>query len=145
MRAFIRWSAGLLVLGAVLAGGSVAATRFFTPPHSEIATIAARRGEFVVLTHARGTLRAVQSSMVIVPNVGGTLMITDMKPAGAEVHKDEVALTFDREDLQNAVDSAKSRVEEAEQTIRKSQADIDIKAHSDQVDLMKAQFAVRRA
>src|ERR1700730_7793618 len=97
IRAIVKWSLGVIVLAAVLAGASLAATRFFTPPHTEIATIAARRGEFVVVTHTRGTLRAVKSSMVIVPNVGGTLMITEMKPSGAEVHKDEVAMTFDRE------------------------------------------------
>jgi multidrug resistance efflux pump len=141
----IRWSIGLLLVVAALAGGGVAATRYFTPAHVEIATILARRGEFVIATHTHGTLRALSSSMMVAPNVGGTLMITDVKPAGTEIKKDQVALSFDREDLQNSVDSAASRVDEAEQTIRKSQADIAIKAHSDQVDLMKAGFAVRRA
>ena len=141
----IRWSIGLLLVVAALAGGGVAATRYFTPAHVEIATILARRGEFVIATHTYGTLRALSSSMMVAPNVGGTLMITDVKPVGTEIKKDQVALSFDREDLQNSVDSAASRVEEAEQTIRKSQADIAIKAHSDQVDLMKAGFAVRRA
>lgn len=141
----IRWALGLLLVVALVAGGGFAATKYFTPPHVEIATIAARRGEFVIATHTYGTLRALSSSMMVAPNVGGTLMITELKSVGTEIKKDQVVLSFDREDLQNAVDSAGSRVAEAEQTIRKSQADIAIKAHSDQVDLMKAQFAVRRA
>jgi multidrug resistance efflux pump len=145
MRALLRWGVGLLVVGAVLTGASVEATRYFAPSRIEIATIAARRGEFVVETHTRGTLRAVNSAMMVAPNVGGTLMITTVMPPGASVKKGDVALTFDREDLQNSLDAAISRVDEAEQTIRKAKADAAIKEHSDQVDLMKAGFAVRAA
>ncbi len=99
----------------------------------------------MVETHTRGTLRAENSAMMVAPNVGGTLMITTVMPAGSTVHKGDVALTFDREDLQNALDAAISRVDEADQTIRKANADAAIKEHQDQVDLMKAGFAVRAA
>jgi HlyD family secretion protein len=145
MRTIIKWTVGLLVVGAVLAGASVEATRYFAPPRIEIATSIVRRGEFTVETHTNGTLRAVNSSMMVAPNVGGTLMITTVMPPGTTVHKGDVALAFDREDLQNALDAAISRVDEAQQTIRKANADAAIKQHSDQVDLMKATFAVRRA
>ena len=118
MRAVLKWAAGLLVVGAALAGSSVEATRYFAPPRTEIATVFARKAEFVVETHTYGTLRAVNSAMMVAPNVGGTLMITTLLSPGAAVHKGDVALTFDREDLQNSLDAAISRVDEAEQTIR---------------------------
>jgi HlyD family secretion protein len=145
MRALMKWGAGLVVVAAALAGVSVEATRYFAPPHTELASIIARKGDFVVETHTRGTLRAVSSAMMVAPNVGGTLMITTLMPAGTPIHKGDVALAFDREDLQNALDGAISRVDEAQQTIRKANADAAIKEHQDQVDIMKAGFAVRRA
>ncbi len=145
MKAAVKWILGLLIVGAVLAGASVEATRYFAPPKIEVATILSRNGEFVIETHTRGTLRAVNSAMMVAPNVGGTLMITELAHSGESVKKGDVAMSFDREDMQNNVDAAKSRVEEAEQTIRKANADAAIKRHEDQVDLMKAQFAVRRA
>lgn len=145
MRIVIKWIVGLLVVAAVLAGASVGATRYFAPPKTEIATVAARKGEFVVDTHTHGMLRSVSSSMVTAPVLGGQLLATDITPAGTQVHKDEVVLTFDREDQQNALLGAQSRVDEAEQTIRRAQADAAIKEHQDTVDLMRARFAVRRA
>src|SRR5258707_9333265 len=109
MRTILKWVAGLVVVAGALAGASVGATRYFAPPRTEVPTILARRGEFLVETHTRGALRSVKSGMAMAPSVGGTLMITDLKPAGEFVHKDDIVVAFDREDLQNQADEAKSR------------------------------------
>lgn len=134
-----------LVVVIMLAGAGVLTARLFKPAAAEIPSVLVRRGDFLVKTHAKGDLRAVSSSMVTAPNVGGSLVITTLTSMGAQVKKDEVVLAFDPAELQNNLESFRSRQEEAEQEIKKNRLEAAIREQNDKVELMKAEFAVRRA
>jgi multidrug resistance efflux pump len=136
---------GFLLLIALLTGGGYLVARYFKPPAVEIPVVGVRRGEFLVKTRARGDLRAVKSTLVNAPSIGGSLSIVSLKAMGEPVKEGDVVLAFDPADQQNALDTSRSRLEEAQQSLRKIEADQAIARHTDQVELLKAEFAVRRA
>ncbi len=137
---------GLLVVMAMLAAVGVLAARYFKPAAaSEIPTVAVHRGDFLVKTYARGDLRAVRSAVIVSPNIGGTLLITELASTGAFVKEGEVALAFDPAELQNNLATHQSTLTEAQQEITKNRAEAAVREQNDKVELLKAEFAVRRA
>jgi len=136
---------GFLLLIALLTGGGYLVARYFKPPVVEVPTVNVQKGEFLVKTRSRGDLRAVKSTLVNAPNIGGSLSIITMTPMGEPVKEGQVVLAFDAAEQQNNLDTNQSRLEEAEQSVRKQEADQAITRHTDQVELLKAGFALRRA
>ncbi len=134
-----------LVLIALLAGGGVFVARYFKPTLTEAPTVKVRRGDFLVKTYTRGELRVVKSAMVIAPNIGGSLSITQMASMGGSVQEKQVVLQFDPAEQVYHLQTHQSELDEAQQTIVKSKADSAIQEQQDRVDLMKAEFGVRRA
>ncbi len=134
-----------LLVAGLLAGGGYLVARAFKPQSVDVPTVTVQRGEFLVQTRCKGDLRAVKNGMVNAPNLGGGLVITTLAALGDSVKKDEVVLAFDPSEQENILETSKSTLDEAEQQIRKIEADAAIRAHTDQVDLLKAEFAVRRA
>lgn len=134
-----------LLLVAMLAGAGVLAARYFKPTVPEIPTITVNRGEFLVKTYARGDLRTVHSGLIAVPNIGGALVVTQLAPTGTQVSKDEVVLGFDPAEQQNNLATHNSRLEEADQEIAKNRAEAAVREQTERVELLKAEFAVRRA
>lgn len=134
-----------LLVAGLLAGGGYYVAKAFKPQTVDAPTVTVQRGEFLVQTRCRGDLRAVKSGMVNAPNLGGGLVITTLAALGDSVKKDEVVLAFDPSEQENILETSKSTLDEAQQQIRKIEADAAIRAHTDQVDLLKAEFAVRRA
>lgn len=136
---------GFLVLVAILASAGMLVARYFKPSQSDLPTVSVHRGDMLVKTYTRGELRAVTSALVVAPNIGGTLLISKMAATGTRVEKDEPVLAFDPAEQQNNVAMNESRVSEAEQEITKIKADVAVRTQQEKVDLMKAEFAVRRA
>lgn len=141
----MRIVAAFLLLIALLAGTGVLAARYFKPTVPDIPTVTVSRGEFLVKTYARGDLRTERSGLVVAPNIGGALVITQLAPTGASVSKDELLLAFDPAEQQNHLATHRSRLEEAEQEIAKNRAEAAVREQTNRVELLKAEFAVRRA
>jgi multidrug efflux pump subunit AcrA (membrane-fusion protein) len=134
----------LAVIALIVAGGSYAA-KAIEPRRIEVPTVPVQRGELVIKAHTRGLLRAVQSTGVAAPNFGGSVAITQMAAIGATVGQDDPILAFDSTDQENLLETARSREDEAQQEINKNRADAAIREQQDRVDLLRAEFAVRRA
>jgi multidrug resistance efflux pump len=79
------------------------------------------------------------------PAGGGLLRLVKMAETGSAAHAGDVIMEFDPTEQQYALEQALSQVAEAEQQITKLQADRDVQAAQDRVDLQAAQFDVRRA
>jgi RND family efflux transporter MFP subunit len=137
---------GFLLVVAFLAGAGLLAARYLKPAGPDIPTVQVRRGDFLVKTYTRGDLRAVNSSLVVAPTImGGGLQITELPEMGATVKKGDVVLAFESADVQNHLEMHKWGLNEAAQQINSVQAVSAIREQSDRVDMMRAEFAVRRA
>jgi multidrug resistance efflux pump len=121
--------------GSVLASGpaSLPATRVV-------------RGAIELSVHTNGDLRASRSVLIQAPSVaGGLLRLVTMAETGMPVKTGDLVLEFDPTEQQYNLEQARSQVAEAEQQITKLQADRDAQIAQDRVDLLTAQFDVRRA
>ena len=103
------------------------------------------KGPLRLTVHATGDLRAGRTMTLVAPPVGGMLRIVKMVPTGATVKEGEVIIEFDPADQQFTLEQSKSEVQEAEQEIAKMKADTAAQMAQDEVGLLTARFAVRRA
>jgi len=150
-RAFVRRSLGAVVSIAVIASGVfwlrhrngvvLASADVAGVPTSPVIS-----GPLELAVHTNGELRASKSMMLQAPPGGGGLLrLLKMTETGTAVHAGDVILEFDPTEQQYALEQALSQVAEAEQQIIKLQADRDAQLAQDRVDLLTAQFDVRRA
>jgi len=136
----------VLVLMLALGGGAVVVgLPYLTPRPDEIPTTRPVRGDVAVEVHTIGDLRALRSGALTAPATGGTLQLLTLQPSGSIVKKDEVVIQFDLAEQQYNLEQAKSELHEALQEIAKLQADARVQAADDQVKLLEARYAVRRA
>jgi len=110
-----------------------------------IPTTRVQRGNLELKTYTRGELRPARTIMLVAPPVGGTLQITHLVPTGTRVIPGDIVLQFDPTEQEFNLEQARSEFAQAEQEIVKMEADGDVQAARDQVDLLKARFDVRRA
>jgi multidrug resistance efflux pump len=111
-----------------------------------VPTTRVQRGVLELSVHTRGELRASRSVMIQAPSVGtGLLRLLTMVETGSPVHAGDVILEFDPTEQQYALEQADSQVAESDQQIAKLEADRDAQIAQDRVDLLTAQFDVRRA
>jgi HlyD family secretion protein len=82
---------------------------------------------------------------LVAPAVGGMLRVVRLGSTGAAVRSGDIVVEFDPADQQFALEQARSELAEAEQEITKMKADAAAQAAQDQVSLLTARFAVRRA
>jgi HlyD family secretion protein len=134
----------LLVL-ALLGGAGYMVARLFKPMEVDVPTVAVRRGDLLIKTYTRGDVRAVKSAVITAPNIGGSLSITKLAPMGSFIDDSAVVLAFDPAEQENNLAMHQSTLEEAEQQIIRNEADLAIREQSDKVELLRAEFAVRRA
>lgn len=112
----------------------------------DVPTTRVQRGALELSVHTKGELRASTSAMLQAPPVGGGLLrLLTMAETGTQVRKGDVVLEFDPAEQQYLLEQARSQVAEAEQQIAKLEADRDAQAAQDRVELLTAQFDVRRA
>jgi len=131
----------------VLAAGAAAVIAVPRLPErgTTVPTARITKGPLPLTVHARGDLRAGRTTTLVAPAVGGMLRIVSMVTTGQAVKKDDVVMEFDPADHQFALDQARTEVAEAEQEIAKMKADAAAQAAQDEVSLLTARFAVRRA
>jgi HlyD family secretion protein len=108
-------------------------------------TTRVRRGDVVVRSFTRGELRAVRSATLTAPNLFGTVQVTRLAPLGAFAKEKDLIVEFDDSEVQSRLDSKQLDLESTDEQIKKSEADLAIRNNQDQVDLLKARYAVRRS
>ena len=138
----------LLVIGVPLllvAVASASALQLWRQGKSDLPTVRVVRGNLDLSIHTTGELRSGRSAMVVAPSVAGTLQIVRLATAGSRLQPNDVVVEFDPSEQEFNLEQSRSELEQAEQELVRSKAEADVQAAQDQVELLKARFAVRRA
>ena len=137
-----------LVILALIAGGCYAgyvAIQSLPKDEQTIATVAVRRGDVTVKSYARGELRAVRSATLNAPNLFGTVQVTKLAPLGAFARERDLVVEFDDSEVLSRIEDKQLELDQIDQQITKAEADLAIRGSQDQVELLSARYAVRRA
>src|ERR1700676_513617 len=111
----------------------------------QIATTKVRRGDVVVRSFTRGELRAARSATLIAPNLFGTVQVTRIAPLGSFSRAKDLIVEFDDSEVNSRVEEGELGLEQIDEQIKKAKADLAVASNQDQVDLLTAQFNVKRA
>ncbi|MGJ5815111.1 HlyD family efflux transporter periplasmic adaptor subunit [Paludibaculum fermentans] len=137
-----------LILIAVVLGAGYGVYRFFqgmSARQQSLPTTKVRRGDVVVRSFTRGELRAVRTATLAAPNLFGTVQVTKLAPLGALAREKNLIVEFDDSEVLSRLESRQLELEQVDEQIKKAQADLAIRNNQDQVDLLRARYAVRRA
>src|SRR5690349_2912914 len=136
----------LLALAAVLgAGWAVYAVYQQLPQRQQRVPVAkVRRGDVVIRAYTRGELRATRSVTLAAPNLFSSVQVTRLAPLGSFAHEKDLIVEFDDSERRAQLEETMLEVEQTDEQIKKSEADLAIRDNQDQVDLLKARYDVRR-
>ena len=137
-----------LVVLAVVVGAAWASYHFvqqLPQRQSLIPTTKVRQGDIVVKTFARGELRAVRSATLTAPNLFGTVQVTKLAEIGSFARDKDLVVEFDDAELLSRLEEKQLEIDQIDEQFKKSQADLAIRNNSDQVELLRARYAVRRS
>ena len=134
----------LLVVAAAGWGGYRLMQRLETNEQT-IATATVRQSDVVIRSYTRGELRAVRSVTLNAPNLFGTVQITRLAPIGALAREKDLVVEFDDSEVRSRLDEQQLELDQVDEQIKKAQADLAIRNNQDQVELLNARYAVRRA
>ncbi len=137
----------LLIL-VLLGGGAYAAYKAYQSlPQREqsIATTVVRQGDVVVRSFTRGELRAVRSVTLTAPNLFGSVQVTRLAPLGSLAREKNLIVEFDDSEVRSRLEENQLEIDQLDEQIKKTQADLAMRNNQDQVELLSARFAVRRA
>src|SRR5260221_663994 len=133
----------LVVLGAAYGG-----YRYFERlPQKQlpVATAKVRRGDVIVRAYSRGELRAVRSITLTAPNLFSTVQVTKLAPLGSLAKEKDLIVELDDSELRTLLEETLLEVEQIDEQIKKSNADLAMRNNQDQVELLKTRYSVRRA
>jgi hypothetical protein len=108
-------------------------------------TALVRQGDVVIRAYTRGELRALRSDTLAAPNLNGTVQVTRLAPLGAFAREKDLIVEFDDSEVLARIEETELGLESTDESIKKSEAELAIRANQDQVDLLSKQYAVRRA
>ncbi len=137
----------IVILGIIGGGAWYAYSLFQQMPQrqEQVATAKVRQGDVIVKSYARGELRAVRSATLTAPNLFGTVQVTQLAPIGAFAREKDLVVEFDDAEVRSRLEEKELEIEQIDEQYKKNEADLNIRANQDQVDLLSAQFAVKRA
>jgi hypothetical protein len=116
------------------------------PKHAQqLPTAKVRFGDVVIRAFTRGELRAARSVTLVAPNLFSTVQVTHIAPMGSFAHEKDLVVEFDDSERRAQLEETQLEVDQTDESIKQSEADLAIRNNQDQVDLLKAKFAVRRA
>ncbi len=140
----IRVAIVLAVLGAAGWGGY---RLFNSMPQRQasIPTTKVRQGDVVVRSYTRGELRAVRSATLSAPNLFGTVQVTKMAALGAFAREKDLVVEFDDAEVISRLEEKQLELDQIDEQLKKSRADLSIRNNQDQVELLRARYAVRRS
>src|SRR5437588_9965042 len=136
------------LLAAIVLGGGWRGYTFIRdlPTNRQpFATAKVRQGDVVVRSFTRGELRATRSATLIAPNLFGTVQVTRLAPLGAFARSKDLIVEFDDSEVNSRVEEGELALEQIDEQIKKATADLSVSSNQDQVDLLTAQFSVKRA
>ena len=141
-----------IIVRTVLLGGVVAGAWYgykffsnFSTRTEQIATTKVRQNDVIVRSYARGELRAVRSATLTAPNLFGTVQVTRMASLGAFAREKDLVVEFDDSEVNSRVEEKQLEIDQIDEQIKKNTADLEIRSNQDKVELLSAQYAVRRA
>ncbi|HYP09814.1 MAG TPA: efflux RND transporter periplasmic adaptor subunit [Bryobacteraceae bacterium] len=137
----------LVILAVVVGAGYWAWSLFQSMPQrqAQVATTKVRKGDVVVRTFARGEIRAVRSVTLNAPNLFGTVQVTGIAPLGALAKEKDMIVDFDDSEVNSRIEEKQLELDQIEEQMKKARADLAIRNNQDQVELLRARYAVRRA
>ncbi len=133
----------LLVLGLVY--GGFKAYEQIPKEKSDAAIATVKQGDFVVRAFTRGELRAVRSATITAPNLSGQTQLTLLAAPGSFAREKNLVAAYDDTAVQSRVIESQIELDKIQQQLIKARADLQISANKDEVDLLEARYAVRRA
>jgi hypothetical protein len=81
----------------------------------------------------------------VAPNLFSTVQVTRIAPMGGFAHEKDLVVEFDDSERRAQLEETQLEVNQTDESIKQSEADLAIRGNQDQVDLLKAKYAVRRA
>ncbi len=135
----------VLTIAAAAWGGYSAYKSIPQREQSAFATAKVRQGDIIVRTYSRGELRAVRSAPLTAPNLFGTVQVTKLAALGAFAREKDLIAEFDDSELLSRVEEKQLEMDQIDESAKKSRADLAIRDNQDQVELLSARYAVRRA
>ncbi|MCW5980120.1 MAG: efflux RND transporter periplasmic adaptor subunit [Bryobacteraceae bacterium] len=111
----------------------------------EVPTARVRKGDVIVRTFSRGELRAVRSVTLIAPNLFGSVQVTRLAPLGAFAREGDLIVQFDDSEVLGRLEEKQIELDQVSERIKKAEADLAIRTNQDEVELLRARYAVRRA
>ncbi len=133
-----RLASCLAVLGCCAACGTGAG-------RNDLPTATVTRGDVSADVYTSGEFIATRSQLVTAPAVGGTLRLVELVPTGTRVAAGDIVMRFDTAEQEFSLEISESEVQEAELELQKLDADREVQAAQDAVNLLKARFEVRKA
>ena len=133
----ITWAIGLLACG----GGLFAAYHYTATTEVEVATVAVRRGDFVISVRTRGDIRSAKSSILKAPPAPG-LRIVHLAPNGSPVKKGDVVVQFDGMQQEQNVIQQTTQVKSIDGDIDQQVATQKINDEADAMTKMRSEYAV---
>src|SRR5260370_5094418 len=133
----------LVVLGAAYGG-----SRYFERmPQKQlpVAITKVRRGDVIVRAYSRGELRAVRSITLTAPNLFSSVQVTRLAALGSVAKEKDLIVELDDSELRTLLEETMLEVEQIDEQIKKSNADLAMRNNQDQVELLKTRYSVRRA
>jgi biotin carboxyl carrier protein len=111
----------------------------------ELPTARVRQGDVVIRSFTRGELRAVRSVTLSAPNLFGNVQVTQLAPLGSYAREKNLIAEFDDAEVLSRLEDKQLELDQTDEQIRKSKADLAIRENQDQVELLRARYSVRRA
>ncbi|MYB51369.1 MAG: hypothetical protein F4X77_04085, partial [Acidobacteriia bacterium] len=140
----------LLRIAIVFVAGALAAGGYFVwqslpEDDQRFALAEVQRGDLVVKTYLRGELRAVRSLTLTAPNIGTQSQITQLAPMGALATRGDLIFELDDSERVAALEDSLLTVEQIQENLKKAEAELEIRKSQDEVEIVQANFQVRRA
>ncbi len=136
---------GILAVVAAAVWGGYRMFQRMPQRQQQIATTKVRQGDVVVRSFTRGELRAVRSITLVAPNLFGTVQVTRLAALGSLAREKDLIVEFDDSEVRSRLEEKELEIEQLNEQIKKAEADLAIRNNQDQVELLRARYAVRRA
>lgn len=137
-----------LILLAIVAGAGYGGYRYFKKgpdKTSQIATAKVLKGDVVIQAFTRGELKAVRTFSLYAPQLNGTIQVTQLAPMGALAREKDLVVEYDDSELLASIESDKLNLDTVDQNIKSQRLTMQIQQSRDKVNLLTAQFAVKKA
>lgn len=135
----------ILIVLLAAAGAAYFLINRIPDEQTEQALATVQRGDLVVKSYLRGTLQAVRSTTLAAPNLGLLSQITQLAAPGSLARPKDLIAEFDDSDRRVFLADTLLDLEKTKQDLKKGETELEILKSQDEVELMSARFAVRRA